>query len=138
MQTLLRRPLDTTFLTDGGAAGATAPNAAGPPNEMAEAASQWARHAAFTASRAAQAAQYASQQAQMATNSAQNAVAQVSYLMNNPDLRSTAAAGLDGILSDGVCGSPVLLSAYLFSQQEKRPLSRRQDSRGLSRLDSFM
>ena len=52
--------------------GGVAPSAAAPPNEMAEAASQWARHAAFTASRAAQAAQYASQQAQMATNSAQN------------------------------------------------------------------
>ena len=42
------------------------------PGFHLKAASQWARHAAFTASRAAQAAQYASQQAQMATNSAQN------------------------------------------------------------------
>ncbi|CAK9058054.1 unnamed protein product [Durusdinium trenchii] len=91
-------------------AGTTAPNAAGPPNEMAEAASQWARHAAFTASRAAQAAQYASQQAQMATNSAQNAVAQVSYLMNNPDLRSAAAAGFGGDLADGLCGATQILT----------------------------
>lgn len=57
--------------------GGVAPSAAAPPNEMAEAASQWARHAAFTASRVAQAAQYASQQAQMATNSAQNVGASI-------------------------------------------------------------
>eukprot|EP00434_Breviolum_minutum_P017153 symbB.v1.2.015140.t1/scaffold1124.1/size136573/6 len=86
-------------------AGATPPNAAGPPNEMAEAASQWARHVELTP---AQAAQYASQQAQMATNSAQNAVAQVSYLMNNPDLRSAAAASFVDE-SGSLFSSPALL-----------------------------
>ncbi|CAE7807725.1 unnamed protein product [Symbiodinium necroappetens] len=119
-------PLDTAFqaTTDvtggGGGGGATPPSAATPPNEMAEAASQRARHAAYTASRAAQAAQYASQQAQMATNSAQNAVAQVSYLMNNPDLRSAA---LDGVLSDGLSSSPVLLSLCICKAHGHSTLS---------------
>ncbi|CAE7715937.1 unnamed protein product [Symbiodinium sp. CCMP2592] len=56
----------------------------------------------------------------MATNSAQNAVAQVSYLMNNPDLRS---AGLEGVLSDGFSSSPVLLSLCIY--KEPRSASRR-------------
>mmetsp|Transcript_88108 Transcript_88108/g.247769 ORF Transcript_88108/g.247769 Transcript_88108/m.247769 type:complete len:180 (+) Transcript_88108:91-630(+) len=60
----------------------------GSPNEMAEAAAQWSRHAAYTSSRAAQAAQYAAQQAQTATLSAQNAVSQMQFLMNHPDLTS--------------------------------------------------
>mmetsp|Transcript_126152 Transcript_126152/g.299568 ORF Transcript_126152/g.299568 Transcript_126152/m.299568 type:complete len:131 (+) Transcript_126152:55-447(+) len=115
-------------------AGATPPNAAGPPNEMAEAASQWARHAAFTASRAAQAAQYASQQAQMATNSAQNAVAQVSYLMNNPDLRSTQAASFaaEDLLA-GLCGSPAALLAAC-----KEVLADDHSQRRKQRLCGFM
>merc|ERR1712039_894418 len=65
----------------------------GPPGEMAEAAAQWARHAAFTASRSAQAAQYTAAQSATATKSAENAVAQVKFLMNHPDM-NPAGAGM--------------------------------------------
>ena len=51
------------------------PAADHPIQQTIEAASQWARHAAFTASRAAQAAQYASQQAQYVMESTAPAVA---------------------------------------------------------------
>merc|ERR1712039_167977 len=64
----------------------------GPPGEMAEAAAQWARHAAFTASRSAQAAQYAAAQSATATKSAENAAAQVKFLMEHPDMNPAGAA----------------------------------------------
>merc|ERR1739845_215151 len=64
----------------------------GTPVDMAENAAQWGRHAAFTADRAAKAAEYAVSQSMTATNSAQNAVSSINYLMNHPDLRSSAAA----------------------------------------------
>merc|ERR1712176_519086 len=63
--------------------------------EMAEAATQWARHAAYTSSRAAQAAQYAAQQAMSSTTSAQNAVAQVNFLLNHPDIKAAAEASAE-------------------------------------------
>jgi len=81
----------------------------GPPNEMAEAAAQWSRHAAFTASRAAQAAQYAAQQAQLATSSAQNAVAQMNFLMKNPDVRSAEAASQLGMGAFGFAATVFFL-----------------------------
>lgn len=36
--------------------------------------------------------------------------AKVSYLMNNPDLRSAAAAGFGGDLADGLCGAAQILT----------------------------
>eukprot|EP00927_Polykrikos_kofoidii_P084421 TRINITY_DN8888_c0_g1_i2.p1 TRINITY_DN8888_c0_g1~~TRINITY_DN8888_c0_g1_i2.p1 ORF type:complete len:192 (-),score=35.28 TRINITY_DN8888_c0_g1_i2:69-644(-) len=78
-------------------------------SEMAEASAQWSRHAAYTASKASQAAQYAAQQAQTATTSAQNAVAQMQFLVNHPDLRAGAAAALQAV-------PPVALIAVLLTE----------------------
>mmetsp|Transcript_48598 Transcript_48598/g.141575 ORF Transcript_48598/g.141575 Transcript_48598/m.141575 type:complete len:165 (-) Transcript_48598:132-626(-) len=79
------------FMVPSPPAGMTSEEA--PPNEMADAAAQWARHSAYTSSRAAQAAEYAAQQAKSATQSAQNAVAQMTYLMGTRE----AAVGMFGL-----------------------------------------
>jgi len=61
------------------------------PSALAGSAEEWAKNAAAAASRAAQAATYASQQANTATQSASNAVAQMGYLINHPDLKDAEA-----------------------------------------------
>merc|ERR1712217_63183 len=94
----------------GGEMGAEATITDGPPGEMAEAAAQWARHAAYTASRSAQAAQYAAAQSATATKSAENAAAQVKFLMEHPDM-NPAGAAMSSI--DFVTGAASLLSVSL-------------------------
>merc|ERR1712217_837283 len=109
--------------TPGAEMGAEATITDGPPGEMAEAAAQWARHAAFTASRSAQAAQYAAAQSATATKSAENAAAQVKFLMEHPDM-NPAGAAMSSI--DFVTGAASLLSVSLGRQMSGSAASNRQ------------